>query len=83
MIVQLPEAEMLKDPKTRLQEWLQARGRPLPEYALLREEGAEHAKQFIVRCRLADPCLEVESRGSSRRKAEQSAARKILQSLDD
>ena len=83
VMAQLPEAEMLKDPKTRLQEWLQARGRPLPEYALLREEGAEHAKQFIVRCRLADPCLEVESRGSSRRKAEQSAAGKILQSLDD
>jgi len=79
----LPDAESLKDPKTRLQEWLQARGRPLPEYSLLREEGAEHAKRFVVLCKLPDSAREVEAQGSSRRKAEQSAARRILRELDE
>ena len=82
VIIDLPDAEKLKDPKTRLQEWLQARGRPLPEYTLLREEGAEHAKRFFVSCRLADSEQEVEARGGSRRKAEQAAARRILRDLD-
>ncbi|NIV37082.1 MAG: ribonuclease III, partial [Anaerolineae bacterium] len=49
VILGLPDAELLKDPKTRLQEWLQARGRPLPEYELVSEHGAEHAKRFHVR----------------------------------
>jgi ribonuclease-3 len=74
----LPEAEALKDPKTRLQEWLQARGRPLPEYELLREEGAEHAKRFVVRCQLPDSGQVFEAQGGSRRKAEQRAAAGIL-----
>jgi ribonuclease-3 len=51
LIANLPAAEDLKDAKTRLQEWLQARGRPLPEYQLLSEEGADHAKKFYVACR--------------------------------
>jgi ribonuclease-3 len=83
VIRELPDAETLKDPKTRLQEWLQARGRPLPEYELLREEGAEHAKRFFVVCLLPDTGETVEAHGGSRRKAEQSAARSIMQALDD
>jgi ribonuclease-3 len=82
VIIDLPDAETLKDPKTRLQEWMQARGRPLPEYQLVSEEGAEHAKRFFVSCTLPDSGREVEAQGSSRRKAEQSAARKILRELD-
>ena len=54
LINDLPPAEELKDPKTRLQEWLQARARPLPAYTLLREEGADHAKMFHVQCGLVD-----------------------------
>lgn len=81
LIAKLPDAELLKDAKTRLQEWLQARGRPLPEYSLEREEGADHAKQFHVTCRLADEPLEVTATGSSRRKAEQAAAALLLESL--
>jgi ribonuclease-3 len=77
----LPEAEELKDPKTRLQEWLQARGRPLPEYELLREAGAEHAKRFFVRCQLPDSGREFEAQGGSRRKAEQRAAAGMLNAL--
>jgi ribonuclease-3 len=83
VILALPDAETLKDPKTRLQEWLQGRGRPLPEYQLLKEEGADHAKRFLVRCRLPDGGQDVEAWGGSRRKAEQAAAGALLQSLDD
>jgi ribonuclease-3 len=71
-----------KDPKTRLQEWLQARGWPLPAYALLAERGDEHDRIFQVRCTLAQPALSAEGEGTSRRAAEQSAAEAILASLD-
>ena len=54
LIENLPDPEELKDSKTRLQEWLQARGRPLPRYELQREEGADHAKCFHVSCVLPD-----------------------------
>lgn len=77
----LPDAEELKDPKTRLQEWLQARARPLPEYELQREEGAEHAKRFVIRARLPDSEDVAEAAGSSRRKAEQAAAALLLGQL--
>ena len=83
LIADLPEAEDLKDPKTRLQEWLQARGRALPEYALVGEEGADHAKQFHVACRLTDDGTVVEQSARSRRKAEQAAAAEILKLLHE
>ena len=83
LIERLPVAEELKDNKTRLQEWLQARGRPLPEYELQREEGADHAKVFHVRCRLRDKDLKFDAQGSSRRKAEQAAAAGLLACLDE
>jgi dsRNA-specific ribonuclease len=44
-----------KDPKTRLQEWLQARQRHLPNYELISESGDDHAKHFHVRCTLSTP----------------------------
>ena len=78
LIEALPGAEQLKDAKTRLQEWLQARGRPLPEYELQREEGADHAKKFFVSCRLSDDNTVTDASGGSRRKAEQAAAAQAL-----
>lgn len=81
LIRNLPPAEDLKDAKTRLQEWLQARGRPLPVYELEREEGADHAKNFHVRCFLADEHFAVIAAGNSRRKAEQTAAGDLLAQL--
>ena len=78
LIEKLPAIEELKDAKTRLQEWLQGRGKPLPEYLLLREEGADHVKKFHVQCRIADDGGKAEAFGSSRRRAEQAAAAKIL-----
>lgn len=81
MLAELPDAESLKDPKTRLQEWLQARSRPLPRYEILSESGPPHRRLFRVRCQLADGELATEADGSSRRNAEQRAAEMLLQVL--
>jgi ribonuclease-3 len=70
-----------KDAKTRLQEFLQGRQRPLPEYELLGVQGEDHNQQFRVACRLSKPELLAEGAGSSRRKAEQAAARDALSRL--
>tara|TARA_R110002049_G_scaffold49267_15_gene141204 strand:+ start:1959 stop:2639 length:681 start_codon:yes stop_codon:yes gene_type:complete len=70
-----------KDAKTRLQEFLQGRNYPLPEYDLVDVQGSDHAQQFQVACRLSKPSLVVEGKGSSRRKAEQDAAATALQRL--
>jgi ribonuclease-3 len=83
LIERLPGVEELKDAKTRLQEWLQARGRPLPEYLLVREEGADHAKCFYVQCSLADEDRRALDSGASRRKAEQAAAGRLLEQLQE
>jgi ribonuclease-3 len=53
----------------------------LPEYKLLHEEGADHAKNFHVACRLTDDGTVVEESGRSRRKAEQAAAARMLEGL--
>ena len=82
LIDSLPPAEHLKDPKTRLQEWLQARALPLPAYELEFEEGAAHAKTFYVSCTLEDGTRS-EADGSSRSAAEQSAAETMLGLLQE
>jgi ribonuclease-3 len=81
LVRELPDVEELKDAKTRLQEWLQARGRPLPVYELVRESGADHEKHFLVRCRLPDRGETVAANGSSLRKAEQAAADSLVTRL--
>ena len=63
-----------KDPKTRLQEWLQGRKLPVPEYAVTAVSGEAHAQTFTVACRIAALALETTGTGSSRRGAEQDAA---------
>lgn len=78
----LPSAESLKDPKTRLQEFLQSRNLDLPEYRLLGTSGQAHRQTFRVRCKVAALGIEVEATGSSRRKAEQAAAEMALQRVD-
>ncbi len=82
LVADLPTGGIGKDPKTRLQEWLQARQRPLPAYELLDEGGEEHARVFLVRCILADPALGAEGSGSSRRAAEQAAAAAVLEQIE-
>jgi ribonuclease-3 len=75
----LPAAAALKDPKTRLQEWLQGRGYALPAYTVLEVSGEPHEQQFRVRCDIAELALAAEAQGSSRRRAEQEAAQRILE----
>lgn len=78
LLAGLPEkASVLKDPKTRLQEFLQQKGRPLPVYTVTATEGEVHQQTFIVRC-VVDG-REVFARGSSRRRAEQAAASAMLE----
>ena len=77
-----PPNKLGKDAKTRLQEWVQARQKPLPVYRLLAESGDEHAKQFSVACTLSEPPMECVGEGHSRRAAEQVAAERILATLD-
>ncbi len=71
-----------KDPKTRLQEWLQARQKALPQYELVSESGDDHAKTFRVRCGVTEPAVSTEGEGASRRLAEQQAAAAALEQLD-
>ena len=75
----LASAGKLKDPKTRLQEYLQARQQPLPVYTVLEIRGEPHLQSFTVECAVAD-CRAV-AVGSNRRKAEQDAARQVLEQL--
>ena len=74
----LPSASELKDPKTRLQEWLQGRGHPLPAYTVLEVSGEPHEQSFRVRCDVPGLGLAAVADGSSRRRAEQEAAQRIL-----
>jgi len=80
-IAALPVGKVQKDPKTLLQEWLQGRSRPLPNYTLVATRGEDHAKVFQVQCALADADIEDTGEGQSRRQAEQSAAQAILTRL--
>lgn len=79
----LPQAEELKDPKTRLQEYLQARGHALPNYYLEEVTGEAHAQHFRVCCEVSQLALQAVGEGSSRRRAEQQAAQKIIEQLGE
>ena len=82
-LVSLPDAQELKDAKTQLQEYLQRDRLPLPEYEVLEQTGQAHKQTFEVACRVdcdGEP-HETRASGSSRRRAEQSAARRMLNTL--
>ncbi|MEX2961422.1 ribonuclease III [Microbulbifer sp. TYP-18] len=66
--------ENTKDAKTQLQEWLQARKRPLPEYRVVNIAGEEHAQRFIVECRVNGLAEPARGEAGSRRAAEKLAA---------
>jgi ribonuclease-3 len=77
----LDSDEELRDPKTRLQEFLQAKGHALPTYDVERVTGSAHAQHYDVVCRLETPGLEIHGEGASRRAAEQQAAAQALRAL--
>ncbi|MFM7849162.1 MAG: ribonuclease III [Rubrivivax sp.] len=70
-----------KDPKTELQERLQARRLPVPAYRIRATRGQAHAQTFEVECEVAAYALAVVAEGRSRRAAEQEAARRMLERL--
>jgi ribonuclease-3 len=80
-IAKLPPADELKDPKTRLQEWLQSQGLDRPEYTVVETTGKSHDMRFTVVCKLVSPELSVTSTATSRRKAEQTAAARLLEKI--
>jgi len=78
----LSVADELKDPKTRLQEYLQSRKLALPVYAMKEVSGKAHKQRFVVECRIEELGTASTGTGGSRRKAEQSAADNMLEQLD-
>lgn len=72
----------LKDAKTRLQEYLQGKRLPLPQYNILSIDGAAHQQIFSIECRIDGTAQTAVGIGSSRRRAEQDAAQKILDLLE-
>ncbi len=81
-IAQLPAAAALKDAKTRLQEYVQSRGLPLPRYAVERTEGEAHDQIFWVVCEVESLQRRASGQGRSRRRAEQEAAQRVLSEIE-
>ena len=81
ILTSLTPEQLSKDAKTRLQEYLQGRHLPLPQYVVVNVTGAAHAQQFDCECRI--PALEITTKGhaTSRRSAEQDAAAAALDIL--
>lgn len=75
-----PESEQ-KDPKTQLQEYLQARHVPLPIYKIISTHGKKHEQTFVVSCSLQHQEITITGQGESRRRAEQDAASQMLLEL--
>ncbi len=82
-LLDLPDPRELRDPKTRLQEWLQARGLGLPDYALTKVSGEAHRQKFEVSCVVDGGKHKTTGGGRSRRSAEQAAAQQMLEALEE
>jgi len=78
---EFPDVDELRDPKTRLQEWLQARQMGLPSYELVSVTGEAHRQQFEIRCSVIDIDTCTSGNGTTRRNAEQQAATSMLKEL--
>ncbi|MCJ7591593.1 MAG: ribonuclease III [Woeseiaceae bacterium] len=79
----LPDIKDLRDPKTRLQEWLQARKMELPNYELVEVSGKDHKQRFSVTCTVVEKSAASTGESTTRRKAEQKAARKMMEILSE
>lgn len=71
----------LTDAKTQLQEYLQSKKHALPEYVLTKVVGEEHDQVFYITCTVSDLALSTHGKGETRRKAEQLAAKQLMQQL--
>jgi ribonuclease-3 len=81
LLAELDPMDPAKDPKTLLQELLQARRVGLPKYSVVATQGAAHSQQFEVECVIAELSVRTKGNGSSRRIAEQDAARRAFEQL--
>ncbi len=75
--------EKQKDPKTSLQEYLQERNLPLPEYLVVKVCGKIHSPQFLIHCLIKNFKSPIVGSGYSIRKAEQDAAKEALKILNE
>lgn len=75
------DIQSLKDPKTRLQEFLQSQQSELPVYEVVQTVGKAHDQTFTVKCLVTEYSIETSGRGSSRKKAEQVAAEAALKQI--
>ena len=82
-LANLPDHDAAKDPKSRLQESLQAAKLSLPEYKIEVEQGPDHAREFEVACLIEQRDIRTTGRGPSRQTAEQEAAAAALLLLED
>lgn len=78
---QIDPDQIQKDPKTRLQEWLQQRALGTPTYNVVTIAGEAHSQNFIVECIVPGLAQPIPGEGSSRRNAEQQAARTAFERL--
>jgi len=81
MLAAIIPGQAIKDAKTQLQEYLQGRRLPLPKYSLIATEGEAHAQQFRIACMIDALKIRSEGSGNSRRSAEQMAAERALERL--
>ena len=77
----LPAEDELKDPKSRLQEFLQSRGHDIPSYTLLSTTGDAHRQTFTTECFIESLNIRTQGASTSRRKAEQECAASAYQKV--
>ncbi len=82
-LINLSSSTSFKDNKTQLQEYLQSRQLPLPKYRVVELTGNPHDQTFIVECAATGLDMVITGTGSSRRRAEQHAASRILEKIKD
>jgi ribonuclease III len=82
LIGRLDPERPAKDAKTRLQEVLQAKHRRLPQYEVVAVTGEAHRQAFVVECSVAELDLRAKGSGTSRQRAEQQAAKAMLEKLE-
>ncbi len=82
LVTEIPEktTKPLKDPKSRFQEYIQAKGLPAPKYKVLKETGPDHDRDFVVQVEVQGR-IYGEGKGKSKSQAEQKAAREALSFL--
>ncbi len=82
-LANLPRGDSLKDPKTRLQEYVQGQQRSLPSYQVVDITGEPHNQTFTIQCEIVSDSevIRTHAQGQSRRQAEQEAARLMLTQL--